>query len=139
MNGELIAAIVAGLLFGAGLAVSGMADPVRVKGFLDIFGSWDPTLVFVMGGAVLVMVIAWAVQKRMNAPLFSANFSLPTATEVDKPLIIGAIIFGIGWGVVGLCPGPALIGLVFVPPSAGIFIFSMLVGMYVYQITMDKH
>ncbi len=138
MNREIIGAIVSGLLFGAGLAVSGMADPIRVRGFLDILGSWDPTLVFVMGGAVLVMGLAWIVQGRMSEPLFRDQFSLPSKTDVDTPLIAGAILFGIGWGVAGLCPGPALIGLVLVPSSAVIFVLAMLAGMYIYQITMER-
>ena len=134
MNREIIAAVFSGLLFGAGLAISGMADPVRVRGFLDVFGNWDPTLVFVMGGAVLVMAIAWTVQGKMTSPLLRAEFSLPNTTEVDAPLVSGAVLFGVGWGIAGLCPGPGLIGLVLVPTNAIVFVVAMLAGMFIYQV-----
>lgn len=134
MNREILAAILSGLLFGSGLAVSGMADPDRVRSFLDIFGNWDPTLAFVMGGAVFVMATAWIFQRSMPTPLLRDDFSLPGTTKVDAPLIFGAILFGIGWGLAGLCPGPGIIGLVLEPVSAGIFVLSMLLGMFGYQI-----
>lgn len=126
--------ILSGLLFGAGLAVSGMADPQRVRGFLDIFGAWDPTLVFVMSGAVIVMMLAWPLQRRMLHPLLTNKFQLPSRKDVDRPLILGAIIFGVGWGIVGLCPGPALIGLVLEPLSALAFVGAMTVGMVAHRI-----
>ncbi len=126
--------ILSGLLFGAGLAVSGMADPQRVRGFLDIFGAWDPTLIFVMGGAVMVMMLAWPLQRRMLHPLLTNKFQLPSRKDVDRPLIIGAIIFGIGWAIAGLCPGPALIGLVLEPLSALIFVVAMTFGMAIYRV-----
>lgn len=134
MNKELIATIIAGLIFGAGLAISGMADPLRVRGFLDVMGEWDPTLVFVMGGAVVVMALAWIIQKGMTAPFAKTNFTLPTSTEVDRRLISGAVIFGIGWGVAGLCPGPALIGLVLEPVSGFVFVLSMVLGMVAFKV-----
>jgi uncharacterized membrane protein YedE/YeeE len=134
MNKEIIAAIVAGLFFGAGLALSGMADPARVRGFLDIFGgNWDPTLMFVMGGAVVVMAVAWIIQRGMIKTWLGTDFSLPPTTTVDRPLIMGSVIFGIGWGVAGLCPGPALIGLVLEPFKAGIFVISMIAGMLFFK------
>ena len=126
--------ILSGLLFGAGLAVSGMADPQRVRGFLDIFGAWDPTLIFVMGGAVMVMMLAWPLQRRMLHPLLTNKFQLPSRKDVDRPLIIGAIMFGIGWAIAGLCPGPALIGLVLEPLSAVIFVAAMTFGMAIYRV-----
>jgi len=126
--------ILSGLLFGAGLAISGMADPQRVRGFLDIFGAWDPTLLFVMGGAVIVMILAWPLQRRMLHPLLTNKFQLPDRKDVDRPLIIGAIIFGIGWAIAGLCPGPALIGLVLEPLSALIFVAAMTFGMAIYRV-----
>lgn len=134
MNRELLPALLSGLLFGGGLAVSGMADPQRVRGFLDIFGNWDPTLVFVMGGAVAVMVLAWLAQRRMSSPIAAARFSLPTRSEIDASLVVGAIIFGVGWGIAGLCPGPALIGLVLEPFSAIIFVLAMTAGMALFQL-----
>jgi uncharacterized protein len=126
--------ILSGLLFGAGLAISGMADPQRVRGFLDIFGAWDPTLLFVMGGAVIVMILAWPLQRRMLHPLLTNKFQLPDRKDVDRPLIIGAIIFGIGWAIAGLCPGPALIRLVLEPLSALIFVAAMTFGMAIYRV-----
>ncbi|MCA1198821.1 YeeE/YedE family protein [Sphingomonas sp. R647] len=127
-------ALVAGALFGSGLAVSGMADPQRVRGFLDIFGAWDPTLAFVMGGALIPMALAWAVQKRMAAPLADIRFSLPTRRDVDPSLIGGAVLFGIGWGIAGLCPGPAIADLALAPVPAGIFVASMLGGMILHRL-----
>ena len=126
--------ILSGLLFGAGLAVSGMADPQRGRGFLDIFGAWDPTLIFVMGGAVMVMMLAWPLQRRMLHPLLTNKFQLPSRKDVDRPLIIGAIMFGIGWAIAGLCPGPALIGLVLEPLSTVIFVTAITFGITIYHI-----
>ncbi len=135
MNRQLPVFILSGLLFGAGLAISGMADPERVRGFLDILGRWDPTLIFVMGGAVVVMMVAWFIQRRMDHPLSAPRFELPQRTDVDGPLVLGAILFGVGWGVAGLCPGPALIGVVLEPLSALVFVLAMTAGMFVHRIT----
>lgn len=126
--------ILSGLLFGAGLAISGMADPQRVRGFLDIFGTWDPTLIFVMGGAVIVMMIAWQLQRRLPYPLLAHRFQLQSRKDIDRPLVLGAIIFGIGWAVAGLCPGPAIIGLVLQPVSALVFVVAMVFGMAIHHI-----
>ena len=111
MKRPIVFALIAGVLFGAGLAVSGMADPQRVRGFLDLFGAWDPTLAFVMGGALIPMALAWRIQKRMPSPMAAERFALPTARDLDPRLIGGAALFGIGWGLAGFCPGPALAGL----------------------------
>jgi uncharacterized membrane protein YedE/YeeE len=127
-------ALIAGALFGAGLAVSGMADPQRVRGFLDLFGTWDPTLAFVMGGAIIPMAIAWRVQNRMAKPVAAARFALPTARDLDPRLIGGAALFGIGWGVAGLCPGPAIADLAIAPAPAAIFIVAMLGGMILHRL-----
>lgn len=126
-------ALVAGLLFGAGLAISGMADPQRVQAFLDLFGTWDPTLAFVMGGAMIPMAIAWAVQRRMITPVASSRFDLPGTTKIDRKLAIGALIFGAGWGIGGLCPGPAIADLAIAPAPATLFIAAMLAGMAVHK------
>ena len=126
-------ALAAGLLFGAGLAISGMADPQRVQAFLDLFGAWDPTLAFVMGGAMIPMAIAWAVQRRMTAPVASNRFDLPGTIKIDRKLAIGAVIFGAGWGIGGLCPGPAIADLAIAPVPAALFIAAMLAGMAVHK------
>ncbi len=130
--------LASGLLFGAGLTVSGMTDPERVRGFLDIFGNWDPTLAFVMGGAVLVMAVAWRIRLSMIGPVFGEAFSLPDRTDFDRPLIIGAILFGIGWGVAGLCPGPAVASLVLAPASAAGFTAAMLAGMLLHRMMPSR-
>jgi len=126
-------ALAAGLIFGAGLAVSGMADPQRVQAFLDLFGAWDPTLAFVMGGAMIPMAIAWVVQRRMAAPVAASRFDLPGTNRIDPRLAIGALIFGAGWGIGGLCPGPAIADLAIAPAPAAMFIAAMLAGMAVHR------
>jgi hypothetical protein len=114
---QSLLSLVSGTLFGAGLAVSGMADPQRVRGFLDLFGAWDPTLAFVMGGALIPMAIAWRIQRRMPSPMAAERFTLPTVRDLDPRLIGGAALVGIGWGVAGLCPGPALASLALAPAA----------------------
>ena len=129
--------LVSGTLFGAGLHISGMTDPHRVRGFLDLFGVWDPTLMFVMGGAVLVMAVAWRLQKHMAHPVFAQKFSLPDRRDLDAPLLLGAILFGIGWGVAGLCPGPAIAVLALSPLQIWPFLLAMIAGMAVQKIWKD--
>lgn len=107
----LLGALASGLLFGAGLAVSGLVDPLRVLGFLDVAGAWDATLLFVMGGAIVAAAPAYALARRRAKPLAAARFHFPEAGVIDKPLLIGAAIFGVGWGLAGYCPGPAIAGL----------------------------
>ena len=126
-----------GLLFGGGLALGGMTDPARVRGFLDLFGDWDPTLAFVMGGAVLVMALAWLLQKRMQRPVFDTKFSLPDRSDITSPLVGGAVLFGIGWGIAGLCPGPGIANLAIAPVEASIFVVSMLAGMAIHKLALD--
>lgn len=128
-------ALVSGLLFGAGLAYSGMGDPARVQAFLDLFGNWDPTLAFVMGGAMIPMAIAWIVQRRMPQPLACETFDLPGTELLDRKLVFGALLFGAGWGIGGLCPGPAIADLAIAPFSAGIFVAALLAGMVVHRLT----
>ena len=128
-------ALLSGLLFGAGLALSGMGDPARVQAFLDLFGNWDPTLAFVMGGAMIPMAMAWIIQRRMPQPLACDSFDLPGTTLLDRKLVAGAVLFGAGWGIGGLCPGPAVADLAIAPASAGIFVAAMLVGMGAHRIT----
>jgi uncharacterized membrane protein YedE/YeeE len=121
-----VSTFIAGLIFGAGLTVSQMVNPSKVIAFLDIFGDWDPSLAFVMGGALLVTFLGYKVVLRSPAPLFDERFRLPTRKDIDSPLIIGAALFGIGWGLAGLCPGPALASLSFSGQNGFIFVASML-------------
>lgn len=130
---RLLPPLVSGTLFGAGLTLSGMTDPVRVRGFLDIFGDWDPTLAFVMGGAVIVMAVAWRIQSRMLRPFFGETFSLPDRKDLDPRLISGAVLFGVGWGIAGLCPGPALASLALVPAAVLPFVGAMVAGMVLQE------
>jgi uncharacterized membrane protein YedE/YeeE len=127
-------ALVSGLLFGAGLAYSGMSDPARVQAFLDLFGQWDPTLAFVMGGAMLPMAVAWVIRSRLSAPLAAPAFDLPGTATLDRPLAFGAILFGMGWGIAGLCPGPALADLAIAPGDVAPFVVAMFVGMAVQRL-----
>ncbi len=128
-------ALLSGALFGAGLTYSGMTDPAKVRGFLDVFGAWNPALIFVMGGAMLPMLLAWRLQPRLNAPLASERFSLPGARRIDGKLLGGAVLFGIGWGVAGLCPGPGLTDLALAPRRAATFVLAMLAGMALFRFT----
>ena len=128
-----VPSLISGTLFGAGLALGGMTNPARVRGFRDLFGDWDPTLAFVMGGAVLVMAIVWRIAPRMTAPLFDEQFHIPTRKDLDGRLIGGAALFGVGWGIAGLCPGPGIAALVIAPGPAAVFVVAMLVGMAVVR------
>jgi hypothetical protein len=132
---NLFPPLVSGTLFGAGLGLGGMINPARVRGFLDIFGDWDPTLAFVMGSAVIVMAIAWRFQPRLAHPFFAEKFALPDRGDLTAPLLIGSALFGIGWGVAGLCPGPAIAAFVIDPVSAAIFVAAMLCGMALVRLT----
>lgn len=122
-------ALVAGSLFGAGLTLSGMVDPQRVRGFLDLFGRWDPTLAFVMAGGLIPMGLAWILQRNLSKPFADAQFDLPGTSRLDTRLAAGAVIFGIGWGLAGLCPGPAVAGLALQPQAAAVFVAAMIAGM----------
>lgn len=125
-----------GFIFGVGLILAGMVDPAKVIGFLDLFGgAWDPSLAFVMGGAVAVHFIAFRVITKRHSPLFDAKFHLPTRTDLDPKLIGGAAIFGIGWGLGGFCPGPGLTSLGAGSAAAAVFVVTMLLGMWVQHQT----
>ena len=134
MNPQTIIALVAGTLFGAGLAISGMADPERVRAFLDVAGHWDPTLAFVMGGALIPMMVAWRIKRSFTKPLVAPFFDLPGTSRLDVKLLAGAAIFGIGWGIVGLCPGPAIADLAIHPRPALLFVGAMFGGMFFYRV-----
>lgn len=128
-------ALVAGVIFAAGLTLGGMTDPRKVQGFLDIggvfSGRWDPSLAFVMGGALLVSLIAFATVKTREMPWASAKFTLPARRDVDIRLVLGAVLFGIGWGIAGFCPGPAFASLLSGGAGVLYFVAAMLVGMLV--------
>lgn len=126
---RLLAALAAGLIFGLGLSLSGMLDPARVQGFLDVTGNWDPTLAFVLGGAVSVAGAGYALARRLPRPAFDGTFQLPTNRRVDRPLLAGAALFGIGWGLSGFCPGPAVAALSTGALPVAVFVAAMLVGM----------
>ena len=124
-----LAALGCGLVFGLGLAVSGMMNPAKVIGFLDVAGNWDPTLAFVMGGALLVAVPAYRLILGRGHPALAGAFSLPAKTRLDAPLVLGSALFGVGWGLVGFCPGPAVAAVVTGLPAVLGFVAAMLAGM----------
>ena len=126
-----IAALV-GLIFGLGLLVSGMANPQKVLGFLDLAGPWDPSLALVMGGAIAVGLIGFALARKRQRSLLGEPMQLPSRTDIDAPLLIGSALFGIGWGLAGYCPGPALTGITAGMPSAILFSAAMLAGMVLF-------
>jgi len=130
----IVSAFAAGLLFGLGLIVSQMVNPTKVLGFLDIFGSWDPSLALVMGGAVVVSALGYVTATRCGMPVLAPRLEIPTWRALDPRLIGGAALFGIGWGLVGLCPGPALVGLTFGPWQVLVFVAAMIVGMAVFRL-----
>ena len=125
---KILAALGSGLVFGLGLVISGMTQPGKVLGFLDVFGRWDPTLAFVMGGALVVAAPGFALLKRRDTSLLGEALHWPRAATIDRPLIGGAALFGIGWGLVGLCPGPALVDLESLSPKVFGFVLAMAVG-----------
>jgi uncharacterized membrane protein YedE/YeeE len=124
-----LASFVCGLIFGFGLLISGMAQPTKVLGFLDIFGRWDPTLAFVMAAALAVSATGFALVRQGKRPLLAARYLWPTRTDIDRRLVTGSILFGVGWGQVGLCPGPALVNLAGLMPSVMVFVVAMAAGM----------
>ena len=130
-----LVALVSGLLFGLGLSVSQMIDRDRVLGFLDITGNWDSTLLFVLGGAVGVTVIAFRFVLRLPRPIWGDKFYLPTRKELDQPLILGAAIFGIGWGIAGYCPGPGLTAVVIDGVNPIIFLLALVLGSFLYDLS----
>lgn len=136
---QTIIALIAGLLFGLGLAISQMIDPNRVLGFLDVAGVWDPTLIFVLGGAVGVTLITFRYILRQPHPLFAAGFQLPTKQDVDAPLIIGSALFGIGWGISGFCPGPGITALMLGAWNPLLFVVAMVAGSYLYSRVMQAN
>jgi uncharacterized membrane protein YedE/YeeE len=133
-----INAFFVGLLFGLGLIVSGMTNPAKVIGFLDLAGAWDPSLAFVMGGAILVGSGGFALAKKRQRSLLGAPMHLPTSTKLDKRLLLGSLAFGVGWGIAGFCPGPAIVSAAAGQPKAWVFVTAMLVGMVLYNV-IEQH
>ncbi len=129
-----ITAFWVGVLFALGLGLSGMTQPQKVLGFLDLFGSWDPSLLFVMGGAVGVHFIAYRWSLQRTSPLFSAKWHVPAKKEITSSLVVGSFLFGIGWGLAGYCPGPALTSLGSFQLKPLVFVLSMISGMYLFKV-----
>lgn len=138
----IAAAAGSGLIFGIGLAVSRMTDPEKVKSFLDVAaigdGTWDPSLAFVMAGGLIVAHLFYRFSAPMKRPLISMSFSWPTKVDIDRPLVIGSAMFGIGWGLSGLCPGPAIAVLGLAPGEVAIFAVAMLIGSWVTSIVLNQ-
>lgn len=124
---------IVGLLFGWGLLISGMTDPGKVIGFLDLAGSWDPSLALVMGGAIAVGFFAFGTAKKRTSNFFGGALHLPTSRDIDKRLILGALLFGAGWGLAGFCPGPGIVSMAAGQPKAAVFVVAMLAGMLVFE------
>ncbi|HEX9591033.1 MAG TPA: DUF6691 family protein [Bradyrhizobium sp.] len=130
---RMIASLVCGLVFGAGLLISGMVQPTKVLGFLDIFGAWDPSLAVVMAAALAVSTPGFMLAKGRSRPLLATKSFWPTKRDIDRPLVVGAALFGLGWGLVGLCPGPALENLVTLSPGIIVFVAAMAGGMALHD------
>jgi uncharacterized membrane protein YedE/YeeE len=123
--------LLSGLLFGTGLTISGMVNPMKILNFLDISGPWDPTLIFVMGSGLVVTLLGYQIIFKRNAPLFVTSFRLPTSQDIDVKLLGGAALFGLGWGLTGFCPGPAIASLVFGRMESITFVIAMAAGMII--------
>jgi uncharacterized protein len=128
----VLTSLLSGLVFGLGLIVSGMANPAKVLGFLDLAGAWDPSLSLVMAGAILVGFFAFLVAKNRTRSFIGAEMKLPTASAIDRRLLAGSALFGAGWGLAGFCPGPGLVGLGMGEPKALVFVAAMLIGMMIF-------
>lgn len=135
---QILIALVAGLIFGLGLIISGMTNPSKVVGFLDLFGVWDPSLAFTMLGAIFLSVIGFRLTTIMDKSILGNAINLPLTNSIDKKLILGSLIFGIGWGLVGYCPGPALASLLLGNIKTLIFTISMIIGMFLYEFKSRK-
>ena len=133
-----LSSLLAGLVFGLGLIVSGMANPAKVIGFLDLAGRWDPSLALVMAGAIAVGAIAFAIARTRTASLLDAPMKLPSEHRIDRRLLAGALVFGVGWGIAGFCPGPALVAIGMGSTKAVVFVVAMLAGMGIFQIAEKR-
>ena len=131
-------ALTSGLVFGIGLIVAGMANPTKVQGFLDLFDKWDPSLAFVMGGAIAVGAIGFALARRRHSAIFGGPMQIPAETVIDKRLMLGGVAFGIGWGVSGFCPGPAFVALGAGEWKAVVFVAAMIAGMAAFELLNNR-
>src|ERR1700732_1656331 len=131
---RMMASLVCGLVFGAGLLISGMVQPTKVLGFLDIFGAWDPSLAVVMAAALAVSTPGFMLANGRARPLLATKSLWPTKRDIDRPLVVGAALFGLGWGLVGLCPGPALESLATLSPGIFVFVAAMAAGMAIHDV-----
>lgn len=129
----IVISFILGSLFAVGLSLSGMVNPHKVIGFLDVFGSWDPALVFVMGGGVMINLILFKFILKRKNPLLGGSFQVPTNKDIDGRLILGSILFGIGWGIGGVCPGPGISNLFLFSPSILVFLAFMFIGMFIFE------
>ncbi len=132
-RGTVVPALVSGLIFAAGLGIGGMTNPNKVKAFLDVSGDWDPSLAFVMAGAIAVYSLGYRFVMRATRPYCGHSFSMPSNTAIDGKLAVGAIMFGLGWGLAGYCPGPALVSVGTLSSSAVLFVGAMLAGMFLFD------
>ena len=123
-----------GLLFGIGLLISGMTDPGKVQGFLDLAGAWDPSLAFVMGGGVLVGLVGFTVARKRTRSFLGSAMHLPTARDIDRRLVLGSLTFGVGWGLAGFCPGPGIVAMGAGESRAALFVVAMIAGMLVFEV-----
>lgn len=131
---DILSSFIVGLIFGIGLILSGMTDPSKVIGFLDVAGLWDPSLAFVMGGAILVGVVAFRFARKRTAAFLGGAMRLPTRDDIDRRLVLGSLVFGVGWGMAGFCPGPALTALGTGNGKAVIFVLAMIAGMALFEL-----
>lgn len=131
---NVLLSFAAGLVFGLGLIVSGMSDPAKVLGFLDLAGDWDPSLALVMAGAIAVGALGFALARKRSRSLLGLEMRLPAVRHLDRRLIAGSVLFGVGWGIAGFCPGPALVALGMGQPKAVVFVAALLVGMALFEL-----
>jgi hypothetical protein len=134
-----LSSLISGIIFGLGLTISGMVNPEKVLGFLNIFDAWDPSLMFVMIGAILIFSPLYFIFKRKSKPIFAKNFVVPSNKDIDNKLIIGAVMFGTGWGLAGLCPGPAISAISFLNTSVYLFVLFMFLGFYLGNFIINKN
>jgi len=130
---HLLVSFIVGLVFGLGLIISGMTNPTKVQNFLDLTGTWDPSLMFVMGGAILVGFFAFGAARHRTANFLGGTIQLPSRQDINRPLVMGSVMFGMGWGLAGMCPGPALVSMAAGHWEALVFVLAMLVGMWGQQ------